>query len=182
MLESIIFAGFGGQGIQSMSKILAKAAMEKDYEVTWMPAYGGAMRGGTSNVTVMISDKLIGSPMSNPGDITVGVVMNNPSMAKFESYVKPGGLLLVNSSLVEDKPTRDDIEYVHIPVNEIAQEVGSDRAANMIMLGCLLTKKEMVSVDSLINYVESTFADKPQVVEVNKKAIRRGEEFAKSGK
>lgn len=180
MFESIIFAGFGGQGIQSMSKILAKASMEEGLEVTWMPAYGGAMRGGTSNVTVMISDKLIGSPMPNPGDITVGVVMNNPSMDKFEPYVKAGGLLLVNSSLIDVPATRDDISYVYVPVNEIAQELGDDRVGNMIMLGCLIERTKIVPIESLINYVESVFASKPEVVEVNKKAIQKGVEYGKN--
>lgn len=179
MFESIIFAGFGGQGIQSMSKILAKAAMDEGLEVTWMPAYGGAMRGGTSNVTVMISDKLIGSPLANPGDMTVAVVMNNPSMAKFEPYVKPGGLLLVNSSLIDVPATRDDITYVYVPVNDIAQELGNDKVGNMIMLGCLLERKKIVPVESLVQYVESVFASKPQVVDVNKLAIARGVEYAK---
>lgn len=178
MFESIIFAGFGGQGIQSMSKILAKATMDEGLEVTWMPAYGGAMRGGTSNVTVMISDKLIGSPMPNPGDITVAVVMNNPSMAKFESYVKPGGLMFVNSSLIDVEATRDDITYVYIPVNDIALELGNDKVANMIMLGALLERTKIVPIESLVNYVESVFASKPGIVEADKQAIRKGVEYA----
>ena len=178
MYESIIFAGFGGQGIQSMSKILAKACMQEGLEVTWMPAYGGAMRGGTSNVTVNISDKMIGSPMPNPGDITVAVVMNNPSMAKFESYVKPGGKLFVNSSLIDVAATRTDIEYIYVPVNDIAIELGNDRVANMVMLGALLEKTQMVPLSSLTNYVESVFASKPQVVEANKQAIKKGVEYA----
>lgn len=179
MFESISFAGFGGQGIQSMSKIMAKAAMEQEYEVTWMPAYGGAMRGGTSNVTVMISDKMIGSPLANPGDITVAVVMNNPSMSKFESYVRPGGVMLVNSSLIDVKATRDDITYLYVPVNEIALSLGNDRVANMVMLGCLIEKTKILPLDSLIRYVESVFASKPQVVEANKQAITQGAAYAR---
>ena len=179
MYEQIIFAGFGGQGIQAMSKVLAKAAMEAGKEVSWMPAYGGAMRGGTSNVTVMVADTPIGSPMPNAGDITIGVVMNNPSMAKFESYVKPGGLLLVNKSLVDVKATRSDIEIIYVPVNDIALELGNDKVANMIMLGCMLKKKNIVPLDNLRKYVQSTFASKPQVVETNIKAIERGEEYGK---
>lgn len=179
MHECIIFAGFGGQGIQSMSKILAKASMEQGLEVTWMPAYGGAMRGGTSNVTVNISDRLIGSPMPNPGDITVGVVMNNPSMDKFESYVKPGGLLFVNSSLIDVPATRSDITYVNVPVNDIALELGNDRVANMVMLGALLEKTRIVPLNSLVEYVEAVFATKPQVVQTNKQAIEKGVEYAR---
>ncbi len=177
MYESIIFAGFGGQGIQSMSKILANAAMNEGMEVTWMPAYGGAMRGGTSNVTVNISDKMIGSPMPNVGDITVGVVMNNPSMAKFEAYVKPGGLLLVNSSLIDVAATRDDISYVYVPVNDIAMQIGNEKAANMIMLGCLLRKTGIVPLDSLKQYVEKVFAAKPQFIPSNKLAIDEGAKY-----
>ncbi len=177
MYESIIFAGFGGQGIQSMSKILANAAMNEGMEVTWMPAYGGAMRGGTSNVTVNISDKMIGSPMPNVGDITVGVVMNNPSMAKFEAYVKPGGLLLVNSSLIDVSATRDDITYVYVPVNEIAMQIGNEKAANMIMLGCLLQKTGIVPLESLKKYVEKVFAAKPQFIPSNKLAIDEGAKY-----
>ncbi len=179
MYEQIIFAGFGGQGIQSMSKILAKAAMDAGKEVSWMPAYGGAMRGGTSNVTVMIADEPIGSPMPNIGDITVAVVMNNPSMTKFEEYVEPGGLLLVNSSLIDIKPTRTDIEIINVPVNDIASNLGNDKVANMIMLGCLLEKKKMVDMSVLENYIDVLFASKPQVIALNHEAVKCGAEYGR---
>lgn len=178
MYEQIIFAGFGGQGIQAMSKTLAKAAMDAGLEVTWMPAYGGAMRGGTSNVTVIISNKMIGSPMPNIGDVTAAVVMNNPSLAKFEEYVKSGGVLLVNSSLIDVKPKRDDIEIVYIPANDIALELKNDKVANMIMLGCLLKKKDIVELSVLKNFVNEAFADKQELIEINYSAIDKGAEYA----
>ncbi|MDR3332046.1 MAG: 2-oxoacid:acceptor oxidoreductase family protein [Synergistaceae bacterium] len=174
MYEQIIFAGFGGQGIQAMSKMLAQAAMDSGRQVSWMPAYGGAVRGGTSNVTVMVADEPIGSPMPNAGDITTGVVMNIPSMLKFESYVEPGGLLLVNSSLIDVDSSRQDIDVIRIPVNDIASEMGNDKVANMIMLGCMLSRKKIVEIDALKRFVKVAFKNKPSIIEINHEAIDRG--------
>lgn len=179
MHEQIIFAGFGGQGIQSMSLILSKAAMGEGLEVSWMPAYGGAMRGGTSNVTVIVSDKLIGSPMPDVGEITAAVVMNNPSLAMFEEYLKPGGLLLVNSSLIDIKPKRTDIEIINIPANDIAIDIQNDKAANLVMLGTLIKRKNIIDISVLKDYVEAVFKSKPEVTKTNLLAIDRGVEYAK---
>jgi len=179
MYEQIIFSGFGGQGIQAMSMVLAQTAMQAGKEVTWMPDYGGAVRGGTSNATVTVADTSIGWPMPTEGDLTIGVVMNNPSMTKFEKYIKPGGLLLANSSLIDVPPTRGDIEIVNIPVNDIATKLGNDKVANMVILGYMLKKKSIVDIEELKNFVREAFAEKPELIEVNLMAIESGTQFSK---
>lgn len=180
MVDQIIFAGFGGQGIQSMSKILTLCAMEAEKEVTWMPSYGGAMRGGTSNVTVIISDEMIGSPMSSPGEASIVVAMNNPSLIKFESYLAPGGLLFVNSSLIDEKPARSDIVVIPIPVSKMADEMKDSRVANMIMLGALLEQSGIVETQILLDLIETVFAKTPQVIERNRSAAQKGIDWMKA--
>jgi 2-oxoglutarate ferredoxin oxidoreductase subunit gamma len=138
MQTEIIFAGFGGQGVLFAGQILAYAAMDAGHDVTWMPSYGPEMRGGTANCTVVISDEEIGSPtVKYP---KAAVVMNLPSLDKFEPRVVPGGVLIVNSSLVNRNPIRNDITWVMVPAQEIAEMIGPRRLLNMVMLGALLDK------------------------------------------
>ena len=179
MNEQIIIAGFGGQGVLAMGKMLAEAALAEGREVSWLPSYGPEMRGGTSNVSVNVSDQPIGSPVIGSGDATCVVVFNMPSLTKFESYVKPGGLILVNSTLISKKVARTDITAVYVPANKIAEELGNPRVANMVMLGAYLAKTHIVKGESLINFVKEIFGEKqPHLVELNKKAIEKGAEFA----
>jgi 2-oxoglutarate ferredoxin oxidoreductase subunit gamma len=140
MQTEILIAGFGGQGVLFAGQILAYAAMDAGREVTWIPSYGPEMRGGTANCTVIISDEEIGSPLVlNP---TAVIALNLPSLEKYEPMVKSGGVLIVNASLVNRGPQRQDIENVFIPVNEIAERLGNRRLLNMVAVGaCNLKPK-----------------------------------------
>ena len=130
MQTEVILAGFGGQGILFGGMILAYAAMDSGKNTTWIPSYGPEMRGGTANVTVIISDDEIGSPIVRQPQ--VAIVFNLPSMEKYESLVKAGGVLVYNSSLIDSEPQRTDITYVPVPANDIAEELGNLKMANMV--------------------------------------------------
>ena len=136
MTEEIIIAGFGGQGVLSMGKILAYAGLMEGKEVTWMPAYGPEQRGGTANVTVIVSDDPVSSPILSSYD--TAIVLNQPSLEKFEPKVKPGGTIFVDSSLIERKVERDDVNVYYVPATKLAGENGAPTLANMILVGKLL--------------------------------------------
>jgi 2-oxoglutarate ferredoxin oxidoreductase subunit gamma len=147
MQTEVIFAGFGGQGVLFAGQVLAFAAMDAGHDVTWMPSYGPEMRGGTANCTVVIADEEIGSPtIKYP---KAAVVMNLPSLDKFEPLVEPGGILIVNSSLVNRDPLRTDITWVMVPAQEIAEAIGPKRLLNMVMLGALLEKLPILSLNEI---------------------------------
>jgi 2-oxoglutarate ferredoxin oxidoreductase subunit gamma len=148
MAHEIIMAGFGGQGVMAMGKILVEAAMEEGKNVSWLPSYGPEMRGGTANCSVIVSDEPIGAPIVT--EATAAIVMNRPSLDKFENDVIPGGALLINSSLIDKKATRNDIKVYYIPANDIANELGTDKVANIVMLGAYLKVSGAASVDSNI--------------------------------
>jgi 2-oxoglutarate ferredoxin oxidoreductase subunit gamma len=149
--------------------------MHEGKEVSWLPSYGPEMRGGTANCTVVISDRPVGSPViRSPRAV---VAMNLPSLDKFEPDVRPGGLLLINSSLINRKTTRDDVTVIEVPANEIANELGNRRGANMVALGAYLGATDAVSLDGVIEVVRETFAAKPGVIDVNITALRRGHEI-----
>lgn len=176
MLHEIVIAGFGGQGVLTAGQILAYAAMEEGANVVWMPSYGPEMRGSTANCSVLISDKPIASPIvANP---SVAVVMNNPSLEKFGPEVKPGGILLINSSLINIECDRTDIKQIKVPCNQIALDAGNGRIANMVVLGCLLGVCPAVSFDELKKAVAKKFASKPQMVEMNVKGMEVGYKMA----
>lgn len=174
--KHVVMAGFGGQGLMMIGKLLAKAAMDEGRHCTWIPSYGPEMRGGTANCTVVVDEEPIGSPVvRRPG---AAVVMNNPSMDKFEPTVAPGGFLVVNSTLIERKTTRADLEAIYVPANAIAEEEGSGKAANMVMLGAYAACARVVSPAALEHAIEETFADKPpKVAAMNVRAFRRGWEL-----
>ena len=136
MIQKLFFAGSGGQGVILMGQMTAYAAMYENKEVTFLPSYGPEMRGGTANCTVVISDKPVSCPLVYEADVVVA--MNLPSMTRFESLVKPGGMLFYNESLIPAKPTRTDIQAIPVPANDIAMELGNSRAANMVMLGAYI--------------------------------------------
>ena len=180
MYEQIIIAGFGGQGVLSMGKMLAEAGMAEGREVSWLPSYGPEMRGGTSNVNVIISEQWIGSPAISAGTATAVIAMNKPSLVKYEAYVKKGGLLFINSSIIDVKAARDDITVFYIPANEIAAELGNEKVSNMIMLGAYLKKTNIVNPETLIHQLAEVFGEKKAyLVDLNRKAIERGEAYAK---
>lgn len=135
MTTEIIFAGFGGQGVILAGKILALAGMNEDKYVSHIPSYGAEMRGGTANCSVIVSDDEVASPVIEKPDVVVA--LNKPSMTKFEKWLKPGGLLIYNSSLIDIKPVRTDIKTIALPANEIAVETDNPRGSNMVALGCL---------------------------------------------
>ncbi len=174
MKEEIIFAGFGGQGVLLMGKLLCIAAMREGKYVSHIPSYGAEMRGGTANCQVVISDEEVASPIVyNP---TIAVVLNNPSFEKFEPLVKTGGMLLYNSSLVDIKSKRNDITLVDIAANAIAEEAGSSRAANMAAIGKLLKlKPELASMGAVSAALgEAISARNRKLNEINEKVLKAG--------
>ena len=174
MYNEIVLAGFGGQGVLLIGKLLAYAGMKAGREVTWMPSYGPEMRGGTCNCTVVLSDRPIGSPISKrPHGL---IVLNLPSLDKFEDALRPGGVVVVNTSLINRLPRRSDVTVVPVAANEVAMEVGTGKAANMVALGAFLGATGLVDVESVSSVLEETFAARPKLVGVNKEALRRGVE------
>jgi len=172
--ERIICAGFGGQGVMLMGQLISYAGMLEGKEVSWLPSYGPEMRGGTANCSVMVSDRPIGSPVITD-DATVAMVLNLPSLDKFENDVVTGGKLLINSSLIEKKATRTDITAYYIPANEIAVELGNPRVANMVMLGAFLELTKTVEVSSVLSALKKTFGEsKLHLMPVNEEAMKRG--------
>jgi 2-oxoglutarate ferredoxin oxidoreductase subunit gamma len=172
MHTEIILAGFGGQGVLLIGKMLAYAAMKMGREVTWMPAYGPEMRGGTCNCTVVLSDRPIGSPISkSPHGL---IALNLPSLDKFEDAVRPGGVIVVNTSLINRLPHRTDVTVVAVPANEVAIECGSPKAANMVTLGAYLGASSVVELDQVKAIVTESFAAKPKLIEINHAALSRG--------
>lgn len=170
----VICAGFGGQGVMSMGQLLTYAGMLEGKEVSWLPSYGPEMRGGTANCAVTVSDSPVGSPLIT-GDATCAIVMNLPSLEKFESEVKPGGKIIVNSSLIEQKVKRDDVDVYYIQANDLAAELGNPRVANMIMLGAYLKTEPAVEVDSVLEAFKKVFGpSKEKFVPLNKDALLKG--------
>ena len=170
MKKKMFFAGSGGQGTLAIGQMIAKAAMDEGKEVTWLPSYGPEMRGGTANCTVVVSDKPISCPLINEADVLV--VMNLPSLLKFESMIAPGGLLVINSSLVPQKATRTDIKVVEVPANDMAIQLGNDKAANMIVLGAILRETGVVSYDTVKEEMKKMFSGrKEKFLPMNLKAL-----------
>ena len=149
MKEEIVIAGFGGQGVLSMGKILAYSGLMEDKEVTWMPSYGPEQRGGTANVTVIVSDERISSPILNMYD--TAVVLNQQSLDKFEKMVKPGGVLIYDSYGINTPPTRTDIKIYRIEATEATIEINNSKAFNMIVLGAYLKVKPIVTIENVLN-------------------------------
>lgn len=172
MQNDVIIAGFGGQGVMLMGKILAYAGMEEGKEVSWFPSYGPEMRGGTANCTVVISDRPVGSPVvEHPSTV---LAMNLPSLDKFEPQLKPGGLLMINSSLIQRGAHRDDVNEIRVPANAIANEIGNPRGANMVALGAFVGATRALDIATVTGIVEKQFAAKPKLVDVNLTALQRG--------
>jgi 2-oxoglutarate ferredoxin oxidoreductase subunit gamma len=178
MQTEVIFAGFGGQGVLFAGQVLAFAAMDAGHDVTWMPSYGPEMRGGTANCTVVIADEEIGSPtVKYP---KAAVVMNLPSLDKFEPLVTTGGVLIVNSSLVNRNPSRKDITWVMIPAQEIAETIGPRRLLNMVMLGALLEKLPILSMHELKAALTAHLPERhKKLLPSNIEALDKGAAFAR---
>lgn len=178
MTEQIIFAGFGGQGVLLAGQIVAYAGMEEGKNVSWLPSYGPEMRGGTANCNVVVSDEEVASPVVVEADCAV--VMNRPSMEMFESAIRPGGLLLLNSDLIEVEPTRTDIKIIRIPANTLAEQAGTIKAANMVILGAYNACVNLVDNKTIIACLEKIMGEKKKhLIPMNEQALAMGAQAAR---
>jgi 2-oxoglutarate ferredoxin oxidoreductase subunit gamma len=178
MQTEIVFAGFGGQGVLFAGQILAFAGMDAGKEVTWLPSYGPEMRGGTANCTVIIADEEIGSPqVRHPQAV---VVMNLPSLDKYESTVPKGGVLIINGSLVNRDTTRTDIIHVIVPANEIAEKIGNKRLTNMVLLGALLEKLSVLPMSAIDDALKNHLPERHRkFLLANLEALKLGAAYAR---
>ena len=173
MKTEIIIAGFGGQGVLSMGKILAYSGLMEDKEVTWMPSYGPEQRGGTANVTVILSDERISSPILNSYDMVV--VLNQQSLDKFQSKVKPGGILIYDNYGIHTPPTRTDIKVYCIEAMNATFELGNNKAFNMIVLGAMLKLNSIVTIESVVEALKKTLPERHHhMIPMNEEALRKG--------
>ncbi|MDR3339727.1 MAG: 2-oxoacid:acceptor oxidoreductase family protein [Candidatus Symbiothrix sp.] len=178
MKHEIIIAGFGGQGVLSMGKILAYSGLMEDKEVAWFPSYGPEQRGGTANVTVILSDDKISSPILLQFDIAI--ILNQPSLEKFESRVKSGGILIYDGNGITTPPTRKDIRIFHIDAMNTAVNEGNAKAFNMIVLGGMLKIEPMVTIESVMKGLKKSLPERHhKLLPMNEKAILRGMEIIK---
>ena len=176
MKEEIIIAGFGGQGVLSMGKILAYAGLMGDLEVTWMPSYGPEQRGGTANVTVILSDKPISSPVLNSYD--TAVILNQQSLDKFEKKVKAGGTLIYDPYSIHHAPTRTDIKVIPVDAMEATFKLPSSKVYNMVLLGALIKARPLVDVDDVMRGLKKTLPERHHhLLPLNKDAILKGMEL-----
>ena len=174
MTTRILFSGFGGQGVLTLGQLIATIALNKGKEVTWMPSYGAEMRGGTANCSVIISDKMIGSPIAST-NIDILCAMNIPSIVKFLGNVKPGGHVFVNSSIVKEPVSRTDVSALYIDASNIAGKLGNLRVANMVMLAAFLQKTELFTMTDVEEVLHQRFAARdPQLVKLNIEAVKQG--------
>ena len=174
--ERIIISGFGGQGVLVVGRLLAQSGMMEGKHVTWLPSYGPEMRGGTANCNVILSEDLIGDPIVS--EATCVMAMNLPSLDKFEHSVQPGGLLLINSSIVPRQSARTDIRILSIPVNELAGQLGSPKVANVVMLGAYLHLSKAVRTESVTDAIREVLGSKQHLLEINLQALKQGMQFA----
>jgi len=168
----VLMAGFGGQGMLLSGKLLAHAAMEEGKEVSWLPSYGPEMRGGTANVTVCISDKQVGSPYITTPEALL--VMNQPSLEKFVGQVKPGGFIVVNTTLITIKAERNDCKVLYIDAGALAAKAGTARAANLVMFGAYVGWSKVVTHDMCVKMIEEEFANKAKFIPANVAAFKAG--------
>ncbi len=173
MMDKILLAGFGGQGVMFIGKVLAYSGMLGGREVCWIPSYGPEMRGGTANCSVLIADEEIHSPVISQAD--AGIVLNQPSYDRFLERIKPGGTLVVNSSIVTVTPKREDITIIAVEATELANEIGNSSLANMVCLGALLPALSLVNLASVQKAMDEVIGKKkPELYDLNAAAISRG--------
>ena len=178
---NLMVAGFGGQGVMMIGKLLSQATCDStDYNVTFCPSYGAQQRGGTANCYVVISDRAVGSPKPNIVDQLI--VMNDVSMVKFRTNVRSGGIIFTNSSLVKSGAERDDVTIVPIPVTEMAMELGSLKVLNIVMLGAYIGYTGLMDEDLVLDCILRLLGKKPEFIEMNKKAFSMGLEAGKKAK
>ncbi|MBI5874013.1 MAG: 2-oxoacid:acceptor oxidoreductase family protein [Candidatus Omnitrophica bacterium] len=180
MTEKIICAGYGGQGIMAMGKILALSAMHEGKYVSWLPAYGAEVRGGTAHCMVVISDDQIASPDFEKADTVI--IMNGPSLKKFKNSIRSRGLLLVNSSLADCKATSRRLEVINAPLTEMASKLGLEKVANTVAIGVYLAKKRIISLKTMERSIEEVLAHRQKLVAINKRALEEGFFWAQKNK
>lgn len=176
MTRELIIAGFGGQGVMAMGKMLIEAGLKENYHVSWVPSYGPEMRGGTANCSVVISDEPIGSPVvTQPNEL---IVMNNPSLSRFEPLMEEGGLMLINSSQVEQTPKRKDLDIRFVPCMEEADRIGNPKVANMVMLGAYIAATGAVKMDTVKEMLGAVFhGSKEDLADLNIQALEAGAKY-----
>jgi 2-oxoglutarate ferredoxin oxidoreductase subunit gamma len=178
MHQEVVISGFGGQGALFAGQLLTYTGMDEGWHVTWIPSYAPEMRGGTAHCIVIVSDEDIGSPIIRQPSICI--VMNPPSMDKYMDLVKPGGLLVVNSTLVRTRSGRDDIEVIYVPANELAAELGNVKMANVVLLGAMLGRREILPIESIKRTLDEHIPERRKhIIEPNKRALDRGVAFAR---
>lgn len=178
MLIRTIFSGFGGQGVLSMGYTVANTAMLEGKHVTYLPSYGVEVRGGTANCTVVVSDEEIASPVASEPEFVLA--MNQPSFMRFQSILQSGGLMCVNSSIVNTSNARGDIEVVAVPTTELAEKLGTIKVANMIMLGAFIRASDIVSFDFLMKHMAEILGEgKSKLTKINREALQLGFDYVK---
>lgn len=178
-IERIILAGFGGQGILFLGKVLAEVGMHSGKHVSWIPSYGPEMRGGTANCSVVIAKEPIGSPMVNEPDCVLA--LNKPSIDKFAKTIRQGGVLVYNSSMSDQKPEKDGVTCIPVPASQIAEELGSSRVTNLVMVGAFAKYSQMVKYDDLVKWLPQIIpAKKKELAEINLHALKKGYEYVSS--
>jgi 2-oxoglutarate ferredoxin oxidoreductase subunit gamma len=178
MTHELLVAGFGGQGVLSLGMTLSYAGMVEGKEISWMPSYGPEMRGGTANCIVIVSDRKISSPILTTFDSVIA--LNQPSMDKFESAVKPGGLLLFDSTSIINPPTRTDIDIVPIPASEEATRLKNTKTMNMIVLGSFIERTHVVDIAAIMQALKKVLPERyHHLLPLNEQALRRGMELAR---
>lgn len=176
MLIKTIISGFGGQGVIMMGYLLAMGGMADGKNVTCLPSYGAEVRGGTANCTVVISTEEIASPVASEPDY--GILMNKPSLIRFQNLIQSGGTIFLNSSMIDLKPIRGDIEIIEIPLNELAKKLPENKGINIIMLGAFIKKTGLIKPESMIQVLKETFGEKnPSVFKLNRLAFQIGFEY-----
>ena len=177
MKKEFIFAGFGGQGMLLIGKFMAMSCMLDGKHVSWLPSYGAEMRGGTANCSVIVSDDPVASPLVDKADVIVA--MNRPSLDKFEEHVKPGGVLVINSSIIDRKAERDDIQVVYCDATRIAEAVGNPKGANVAILGAMLQKVPVVDDEKMSEAIRIELGErKAKFLPGNMKALQAGKDAA----
>ncbi len=178
MHEEVIISGFGGQGALFAGQLLTYTGLDEGWHVTWIPSYGPEMRGGTAHCIVIISDDDIGSPIIRQPSVCI--VMNPPSMEKYEPLVRPGGLLVANSTLIRTKSERRDIDVLYVPANDLAAELGNVKMANVVLLGAMLGRRELLPIESVKRTFDTHIPERRRhIIEPNKRALDRGVQFAR---
>ncbi len=176
MLIKTVFSGFGGQGVIMMGYLLATAGMYEEKHVTCLPSYGAEVRGGTANCTVVISTEDIASPVASEPEYAV--LMNNPSLFRFQNQVQSGGTIFLNSSMIETRPIRGDLEIFEVPANDLAKKLPGNKVSNIIMLGAFIKKAGTVSFETMTQALRDTFGTKnPSIFKSNKAALQMGYDY-----